>query len=320
MRKATKLARTSALPAIAAALALSSTPLLAQQTQPVTTEPSTAVTPAPAPTPTPAPETAPSTVDTSSLPAADTTAPVTKTVTKRTVTHTTHVAAARRVRPATHVTTSHAPTHAAAPAAAPAPAAPPAQASRRPPPVVEMNAKPAQSPAPAAKPATAVNNTALIAGGVILALLIIAIAAFTMARSRRRRRQEQEWADERSMAYEPFETAAAPPAEIHHEQPAIIAPDASAFAWGDNAQREASPATEAGADDDRRPGETWVERAYRGPSAANPSVSLKARLKRAAFFDKRERDAAAGLAEPVDPSAGLPEAMVEDQAEERELA
>jgi len=47
---------------------------------------------------------------------------------------------------------------------------------------------------------------------------------------------------------------------------------------------------------------------------------LKARLKRAAFFDKRERDAAAGLAEPVDPSAGLPEAMVEDQAEERELA
>lgn len=184
-----------------------------------------------------------------------------------------------------------------------------------------MNAKPAQSAAPAAKPATPVNNTAVIAGGVILALLIIGIAAFAMARGRRRRRQEQEWADEQSMAYEPFETAAAPEAEIHHEQPAIVGPEASAFAWGnDQAAREASPAEEPTADDDRRPGETWVERAYRGPSPANPSVSLKARLKRAAFFDKRERDAAAGLAEPVDPSAGLPEAMVEDQAEERELA
>ena len=47
---------------------------------------------------------------------------------------------------------------------------------------------------------------------------------------------------------------------------------------------------------------------------------LKARLKRAAFFDKREREAAAGTAEAVDPSAGLPDAMVEEQAEERELA
>ena len=49
-------------------------------------------------------------------------------------------------------------------------------------------------------------------------------------------------------------------------------------------------------------------------------MSLKARLKRAAFFDKRERDAAAGLAEPVDPTAGLPDTMLEEQAEERELA
>jgi hypothetical protein len=39
-------------------------------------------------------------------------------------------------------------------------------------------------------------------------------------------------------------------------------------------------------------------------------------LKRAAFFDKREREAAAGLAEPVDANAGLPGAM----AGERELA
>lgn len=101
---------------------------------------------------------------------------------------------------------------------------------------------------------------------------------------------------------------------IHEEQPAIVAPEASAFAWGNSA-----PAREAEDDgSDRRPGETWVERAYRGPSPANPSVSLKNRLRRAAFFDKRERDVAAGKAEPVETDAGLPDAMVEEQ--ERELA
>ena len=94
----------------------------------------------------------------------------------------------------------------------------------------------------------------------------------------------------------------------------------SAFAWGDQPAAESSRDSTADRDDrdDRRPGETWVERAYRGPSPGNPSVSLRARLKRAAFFDKREREVAAGTAEPVDTDAGLPEAMVEE--EERELA
>lgn len=122
------------------------------------------------------------------------------------------------------------------------------------------------------------------------------------------------------MAYEPFESEAAGP-QVYDEQPAIVGPEASAFAWGnDEPAREAASPSEASADDDRRPGESWVERAYRGPSPSNPSVSLKARLKRAAFFDKRERDAAAGLAEPVDPTAGLPDTMLEEQADERELA
>jgi len=101
-------------------------------------------------------------------------------------------------------------------------------------------------------------------------------------------------------------------AVIHEPEPAMIAP--SAFAWGND---DHSAETQV-ADDDRRPGESWVERAYRGPSPGNPSVSLRARLKRAAFFDKREREVAAGTAEPVDTDAGLPEAMVEEQ--ERELA
>jgi hypothetical protein len=160
----------------------------------------------------------------------------------------------------------------------------------------------------------------MIAGAAILALLVIGILAFAMMRGRRRRREEQEWADEQSMAYEPFEAEPAKP-EVYDEQPAIVGPEASAFAWGnDEPAREATSSSEASADDDRRPGESWVERAYRGPSPSNPSVSLKARLKRAAFFDKRERDAAAGLAEPVDPTAGLPDTMLEEQADERELA
>jgi hypothetical protein len=52
-----------------------------------------------------------------------------------------------------------------------------------------------------------------------------------------------------------------------------------------------------------------------GPTPDNPSLSLKKRLKRAAFFDKRDREVAAGEAAPVDADAGLPDQMVEDIAE-----
>ena len=58
--------------------------------------------------------------------------------------------------------------------------------------------------------------------------------------------------------------------------------------------------------------ESHVDRAMRGPTPDNPSLSLKTRLKRAAFFDKREREVEAGEAERVDPETGLPEAGVEE--------
>lgn len=61
--------------------------------------------------------------------------------------------------------------------------------------------------------------------------------------------------------------------------------------------------------------ESHVDRAMLGPTPDNPSLSLKKRLKRAAFFDQREREVAAGEAVPVDPGAGLPEQMVEEIAE-----
>ena len=155
-----------------------------------------------------------------------------------------------------------------------------------------------------------------IAAGGALALLALGGAAAAVT-GRRRRRREQERADAETMSYEPFETVTEPEAQpapaVHEEQPQVVAPDASAFAWGNQRGRAQQQAAEQ---DDRRPGETWVERAYRGPTPNNPSVSLRNRLKRAAFFDKREREAAAGTAQPVNANAGLPGAM----AGERELA
>ena len=58
--------------------------------------------------------------------------------------------------------------------------------------------------------------------------------------------------------------------------------------------------------------ETHVDRAMLGPTPDNPSLSLKTRLKRARFFDQRDREVAEGTAEPIDADAGLPEQMVED--------
>jgi hypothetical protein len=173
-----------------------------------------------------------------------------------------------------------------------------------------------QSPAPA-KPAAqsrGLDRNELIFGGGALALLILGVAAYAMSR---RRRHEEEWVEEPTTELEPVNTpvAATEPAHepaIHDEQPAMVAP--SAFTWG--REEPAAQKGETNSDDDRLPGESWVERAYRGPSAGNPSVSLKNRLRRAAFFDKRERDVAAGIAEPVDMDAGLPEAMADEQESE----
>ena len=67
-----------------------------------------------------------------------------------------------------------------------------------------------------------------------------------------------------------------------------------------------TPTPEAGSE------ESHMDRALLGPTPDNPSLSLKTRLKRAAFFDQRERQVEAGEAEPVDPEAGLPEAGVEE--------
>ncbi|HEX3422211.1 MAG TPA: hypothetical protein VHS33_02255 [Sphingomicrobium sp.] len=191
-----------------------------------------------------------------------------------------------------------------------------------------MAANPPVNARAAAKPARDGDDTALEIGGGALAILALGGAAFAIAR-RRRRDEEEEWSEDQPYEEIPdgqVATAAEPEPpqaesmprhdQVAEEQPAIVAPSASAFSWAPS--NEADSSSDDGSD--RRPGETWVERAYRGPSAANPSVSLRNRLRRAAFFDKRERDVAEGRAEPVEAGAVLPDGLDEDLASEREFA
>ena len=212
---------------------------------------------------------------------------------------------------------------AAAPAApAPPPPAQPINSQSAAAPVVDLTAKPANQPAAAPRPSARADETLPIASGALVALLALGGAAYAVTRRRRRREEalSDEWVDEPATEHEaaiepePIPAAQIEPrhdAIVHDEQPEIAAP--SAFAWSATQPTQRQEARDP--DDDRLPGETWVQRAYRGPSANNPSVSLKNRLGRAAFFDKRERDVAAGLAEPVDADAGLPDARAGTEGE-----
>jgi resuscitation-promoting factor RpfA len=250
-------------------------------------------------------------------------APAAKTVKTRTVTRTTHTVTTKPT-PTHSASAKSTPTHVAA-APAPPPPPPPAQpvnSQSSVAPVVDLTAKPANQPAAAQRPSTRADETLPIAGGALVALLALGGAAYAV--SRRRRREDawnDEWVDEPATEHQTVEQeTSAAPMEPRHDpivsdgQPEIAAP--SAFAW--DATQSSNREAGRDPDDDRLPGETWVQRAYRGPSANNPSVSLKNRLGRAAFFDKRERDVAAGLAEPVGPDAGLPDGGVEESG--RELA
>jgi hypothetical protein len=157
------------------------------------------------------------------------------------------------------------------------------------------------------KPALKVDETTIMLGGGALALLALGGAGVALAR---RRRNEDDELMEESIIDEPMTVEPEPMPRhdiVHEEQPVIVAP--SAFAWGN--ERPAERSLEA----DRRPGETWVERAYRGPTPDNPSLSLRKRLKRANFFDARERRVAVGKAEPVDADAGLPESAADSELE-----
>lgn len=161
-----------------------------------------------------------------------------------------------------------------------------------------------------------VDDDALMLGGGALALLALGGAAVAM---RRRRRHDEEvmtddYVAEESVAHEPAPAPVTPRHDpAHSSVPPMVAP--AFFARENAAVRHEPTIHETG----RRHGETWVERAHRGPTPDNPSLSLRKRLKRAAFFDARERQVAAGRAEPVALDAGLPE-QVTAPVREREHA
>ena len=130
-----------------------------------------------------------------------------------------------------------------------------------------------------------------IAGVAGLGILALAGAGFAM---RRRRRNDEEAMVEETMP----EPASTRPAPLISANPiAANAPiGASAFSWNSTPNDVGKPVDRIGA-------------AKRGPTPDNPSLSLKKRLKRAAFFDQRDRAVSAGDAAPVSAMAGLPESM-----------
>ena len=299
-------ARASAT-AIAAALALSSTTAIAQEAQPAPTAATPATTSEPAPTTAAPADSTPSATDTTA-----TAAPAAKTTKARTAARTATRAATKATHAATaatHAATRASASHSAAPTAA---AAAPGSAAATPvakPPVVDMAAQPAAPQPATAKPAPANNEAALELGGGALAILALGTGAFALAR-RRRHAREEVWEDETAMTEEPTAEPAMPRLHdpVAEYEPPVVAPvEQSAFGWNRAEDSGGRP------NDERRDGETWVERAYRGPTADNPSQSLRKRLKRAAFFDKREREIAANRAAPVEPDAGLPERAMEER-------
>jgi len=291
--------------AIAAALALSSTPLLAQQATPDTTQ--TAPSTAPATDSAPATDTVPTvavpavttTTSDTSAPATTSTTTTTRTTVHHTVASTARPAAARTV--ATHHVAAAAPV-AAAPAAAPVATVPATTTAPAPPAGPPPLAQIAGPP-----PAAANNNqqtqsdrTSEIVGAAIFALIVLGAIAYALSRRRRTRETVyEEQAYEPEASYEEAEPVHAR-APIAEEQPAIVAPETSAFAWGNRPQAgtlETPAAAKAEADEpmtlpsgfDLSRFGPHVRAAYRGPTPDNPSLSLRNRLRRAAAMDQKER-------------------------------
>lgn len=306
-----------AMTAIAAVMALSSTPLLAQtagtadQAAPVVVAPppptvtappvaaqtaAPETTPAPAPvseTPAPAPASAMKTVGTPVVHDAD--------VTTSAPAESAKVAAPTRAAPAKRFSTApvartSAPVATASVTPAKAPAAPvplPAPVAKNVPTAAETAAA---TPPAAAAPAvtaqthqvsTSQDETLPIAGGI--ALIVIALGGGVYALSRRRRDE-----DELVLGTAPAETVVVPEAEPVMAAPMAAATPMPAPVVG------TMPRTLPNGFDISRFGR-HTQAAYLGPTPDNPSYSLKRRLKRASFFDQREREAAAAGQLPQTP-------------------
>lgn len=290
------------LTAIAAVFAMSSTPLLAQPIDAAPAAPAL-VTPPPvettAPAVTAAPAAAPVSVSKAPAPVSVDLGPDTSASTEPAPAAAAPVA---RSAPAPRVATA-APRATAPAAEAVAPEAPAPVAA---PPVVAQTATPAPiaepTPAPVSAPAAAPNadtsNDILpLAGTAGAAVLLLAGGAFAFTRRRR---------DAGVVIYAPAATTAIAdpePMPIATPAPLAGAPMAAAptaYAAPPMSSRRPEevvsdvPVTAIPAGFDLSRYGRHTQAAYRGPTPDNRSLSLRRRLKRANFFDQRERMAAQG--------------------------
>ena len=166
----------------------------------------------------------------------------------------------------------------------------------------------ATAPAPAVVSDSGLPADALPIGAAGLGAIALAGAALAMRRRKRRLAE-----DEFVTAYD--EPAFAAEAPVMAEPSPVVA-EKPAMAW--NTTAAFAPAVVAASSDgdgevpDNVDPSSHVAAAYRGPTAENPSLSLKTRLKRGAFFDQRERQVAIGDAAPLDMTAGLPDAVIDE--------
>jgi len=274
----------SAMTAIAAVLALSSTPLFAQDALAPDPAPETVsepITPTPdplAPEPT-APE-APAATETANPPAK-----ASKPVAKAKVAAAQPATISRTTVTRSSTSTTTAPASTAAPAATKAidgPVPPPIEAAPEPTPV----------PADTASLDEAQQmDTMLEVGGAGLLVLLLG----GMALRGRRRRKEEERVEEAKWAYIEASREADPeidrepafvrtPKPMHDPVPAASAASAPA------------PVTSLPNGFDLSRFGPHVQAAYRGPTPENPSLSLKYRLRRASALDQQERRAAKEVA------------------------
>jgi resuscitation-promoting factor RpfA len=283
--------------AIAAVLALSSTPLLAQAVEVAPTAPAAPVIAAP-PAPDPAPATATTAPNAAGL-----------NIPKITVNLDDAPQAAPASEPVAMTPAPAKPAAVRTAKAAPAapkvaepvtPSEPLAMAKEEvapitPPVVAEppVAAAPAPAPQPVAKaqPVESDNDVLPIAGAVGLGALALAGGAFALTR-RKRRDEDQDFA--------------AAPVQSTASDDLLLTEPMPTYAVSSTApapMQVEGPATTLPAGFDLSRFGRHVQAAYRGPTADNPSLSLRNRLRRASFYDQRERMAAeaSGRQQPLPP-------------------
>ena len=277
----------SGLTAIAAVLALSSTPLLAQETTPPP-DPVTETSSEPAPTADPlAPE------PTASQPEATEPAPEEASPapapTRRT---------AARSRTAATNRASSEPVRTAAPAPAPQPAEATAETMPVPPPAAAPVTDPFAPAEPVAVEEPVADETLPIAGAAGLGLLALgAIGLAVQGRRRRREERAHQLANQKYLDEHPAESAT----DAHEPAFAKAGPTAMAAAAPGAALTDA-PKTKLPKDFDLSRFGPHVQAAYRGPTEDNPSLSLRHRLRRAAAMDQKARQEGTTRQPPARPA------------------